>query len=85
MLAGPFPDGGAPLSGDSGRMGGVLNLGGLRPNDSFNAEDSADSPGPGKEDAPAPAKPASGVCVCEDSPVASWGGMGTCGILGVPV
>jgi len=70
MLAGPLPDRIVVVSGDIGRTGGVPNRGGLGPNDSFSADDRADSPGPGR-DAPATPSPASGVCDSDGSAVAS--------------
>lgn len=64
---------GSFVDGDSGRIGGVPNRGGLSPNDSFSAEESADSAGPGSDDAVS-ARPASGVCVAGES--SSWPGVG---------
>jgi hypothetical protein len=66
------------LSGERARIGGVPKRGGLlRPNDSFNAEDSADSPGPGSDDCGGLSLlPGSGVCATEGSSDASCAGVG---------
>lgn len=63
-------------------MGGVPNRGGLLPNDSFNADESADSPGPGK-DVFGSVRPGSGDCVAGDS--SSCAGVGIWRTAGVPV
>jgi hypothetical protein len=54
------------VDGESGRIGAGPNRGGLLPNDSFNAEESADSAGPGKDDCGS-ARPGRGDCVAEVS------------------
>lgn len=64
-------------AGDSARIGGVPNRGGLLPNDSLKADERADSPGPGSDDWPS-SRPGSGVCVVEGSSDASWAGVGIC-------
>lgn len=84
MLGGPRP-GGASLAGDSGRIGGVPKRGGLLPKDSFSAEESADSPGPGSDDGGAFPRPGSGVSVVEGSGDVSWPGVGICRTAGEPV
>ena len=57
MLGGPREEA-ACSAGDC--IGGVPNRGGLRPSDSFNAEDRADAPAPGSDDWSV--RPANGVC-----------------------
>ena len=57
-------------------MGGVSNFGGLFfGNDSFNAEDKADSPGAGSEVCGL-ARPGNGVCETDVYSDASWDGVG---------
>lgn len=70
------------MEGDSGRIGGVPNRGGLLPKDSFNAEESADSAGPGSDDCGS-ARPGRGVCVAGES--SSWPGVGIWRTAGEPV
>lgn len=64
---------GSCVDGDSGRIGGVLNRGGLPLKDSFSADESADSAGPVGSDSES-ARPARGVCVAGES--SSWAGVG---------
>lgn len=83
MLGGPRP-GGASFAGESGRIGGVPKRGGLLPKDSFKAEESADSPGPGSEEGGASPRPGKGVSVVEGSGDVSWPGVGICRTAGEP-
>jgi hypothetical protein len=84
LLDGPRP-GGASFAGESGRIGGVPKRGGLLPKDSFSAEESADSPGPGNEDGGASPRPGSGVSAAEGSADVSWPGVGICRTAGEPL
>jgi len=65
----------ASCAGDKGRIGGVPKRGGLLPNDSLSAEDSADSPGAGSDERASP-RPASGVWSSDGSSLASCAGVG---------
>ena len=70
------------MDGESGRIGGVPNRGGLLPKDSFRADERADSAGPGRDDCGS-ARPGSGVCVAGVS--SSWAGVGIWRTAGEPV
>jgi hypothetical protein len=69
------------VDGDSGRVGAGPNRGGLLPNDSFSAEESADSAGVGSEDCGS-ARPGSGVCTAGES--SSLAGVGIWRTAGEP-
>jgi hypothetical protein len=69
------------VAGDKGRRGGVPNRGGGEPREVDRAAASAETPGPGSEDAGA--APASGVrepC----APLSPWLGVGICRTVGLP-
>jgi hypothetical protein len=74
LLGGPR-SGSASVAGDNGRIGGVAKRGGLLPNDSFRAEESVDSPGPGS-DACDSSRPGSGVWAMDTSSDVNWAGVG---------
>jgi hypothetical protein len=75
---------GPPDDGDSGRRGGVPNLGGLPPYEPFNAAAKADSAGTLDTGAFEPSKSLVGVCMPEFCCVPSCEGVGICRTCGVP-